>query len=184
MHAGLISDLGRMVSVDVESAGPNPADYALLSIGACTLLPPRATFYRELRPDKPLSDAQSAQIHRLDWQRLNTEGLPPAQALRELADWLAETIPDPRGVLFVGFNAAFDWMFLNDYYFHYLGRNPFGYSAVDIKSFILGLRHCSWEDTRMKHLSNAPLRHNALLDAQDQADIFLNALREIGILDA
>ena len=33
-----------------ETAGPNPADYALLSIGACTLLEPRATFYAELQP--------------------------------------------------------------------------------------------------------------------------------------
>jgi DNA polymerase III epsilon subunit-like protein len=184
MHDGLISDLGRMVSVDVETAGPNPADYALLSIGACTLLAPRATFYRELRPDKPRSDPEAEAIHRLDLRRLAREGLPPEQALAEMADWLAEAIPDPRGPLFLGFNAAFDWMFLDDYCLHYLGRNPFGHSPVDIKSFIMGLRLVAWEDTSMRRLTDIPLRHNALQDAHDQADIFLNALRKAGILDA
>jgi len=184
MHNGLLNDLGRMVSVDVECAGPNPSDFALLSIGACTLLPPRATFYRELQPDKPRSDPEAEAIHRLDLRRLAREGLPPEQALGEMADWLAETIHDPRGPLFLGFNAAFDWMFLDDYCLHYLGSNPFGHSPVDIKSFIMGLRRSAWEETSMRRLTDVPLRHNALQDAQDQADIFLNALREAGILDA
>jgi DNA polymerase III epsilon subunit-like protein len=183
MYNGLLSDLGRMVSVDVESAGPNPGDYALLSVGACTLMAPRATFYRELRPDKPRSDPQSESIHRLDLTRLAREGLPPEQVLGEMADWLAETIHDPRGPLFLGFNAAFDWMFLNDYCLHYLGHNPFGHSAVDIKSVIMGMRLIAWEDTSMRRLTDVPLRHNALQDAQDQADIFLNVLREADILD-
>jgi len=127
---------------------------------------------------------QSEQIHKLDMARLAQDGLPPAQALGKFADWLGAVITDARGPLFLGFNAAFDWMFLNDYFLHYLGYNPFGHSAVDIKSFIMGLRRTAWDDTRMQQLSSAPLRHNALEDAQDQADIFLKELRAAGILDA
>ncbi len=114
MSNGLLADLPRMVSVDIESAGPNPADYALLSIGACTLLEPRARFYVELQPDKASTDAQAMQVHGLDMRVLEKHGLLPAPALQRLEYWLAETISDPRGALFVGFNAAFDWMFLND----------------------------------------------------------------------
>ena len=182
MTEGLLSDLARMVSVDVESAGPNPADYALLSIGACTLLTPRATFYAELQPDKLKMDAEAAQIHKLNLENLALNGLPPAEALEALETWLEKSIPDARGPLFLGFNAAFDWMFLNDYYLHYLGRNPFGHSAIDIKSFAMGWQHSAWEDTRMANLSSKPLRHNALEDALDQADIFLDVLHNAGIL--
>ena len=38
------------VSVDIETAGPNPADYSLLAIGACLVADPTRTFYVELRP--------------------------------------------------------------------------------------------------------------------------------------
>ena len=183
MTEGLLSDLVRMVSVDIESAGPNPADYALLSIGACTLLAPRASFYVELQPDKMKSDAEAMRIHKLDMDELTARGIAPAAALQQMQDWLAETISDARGPLFMGFNASFDWMFLNDYFLHYLGRNPFGHSALDIKSFAIGLNQIAWEETRMVHFNHKPLRHNALEDAQDQADIFLDLLRTAGILN-
>ena len=184
MTHSLLTDLARMVSVDIESAGPNPADYALLSIGACTLLEPRANFYVELQPDKMKMDLDAMQVHGLDLQDLAAHGQAPASALLMLEGWLADSIPDARGPLFMGFNAAFDWMFINDYYLHYLGRNPFGHSALDIKSFAMGLQQVAWQDTRMAQLNNKPLRHNALEDAQDQADIFLELLHKAGILDS
>ena len=36
------------ISVDVETAGPNPGQYSLLSIGACLVFVPAKTFYVEL----------------------------------------------------------------------------------------------------------------------------------------
>ena len=85
-------DIARMVSVDVETAGPNPADYALLSIGACTLLEPRATFYAELQPVTRLVDENAMKIHRLDMDLLSRDGLPPKIALQNMADWLTRNI--------------------------------------------------------------------------------------------
>ena len=38
------------ISVDVETAGPIPAEYSLLSIGACSIFDPEKTFACELRP--------------------------------------------------------------------------------------------------------------------------------------
>ena len=38
------------VSVDVETAGPNPSQYSLLSIGACMVVDPQRSFYVELKP--------------------------------------------------------------------------------------------------------------------------------------
>lgn len=33
------------LSIDIETSGPNPGNYAMLSIGACTITEPRETFY-------------------------------------------------------------------------------------------------------------------------------------------
>jgi hypothetical protein len=80
-----------------------------------------------------------------------------------------------RWPVFVGFNAPFDWMFVADAFWRYLGRNPFGISALDLKSLYMGsLGVTSWEQTRKVHIERAlGLRfehtHNALQDARDQA---------------
>ena len=39
------SDLAAYISVDIETAGPNPSQYAMLSIGACLVCEPQRTFY-------------------------------------------------------------------------------------------------------------------------------------------
>jgi len=41
-----------LICVDVETAGPFPARYAMLSIGACLVMDIGETFYVELKPDK------------------------------------------------------------------------------------------------------------------------------------
>ena len=175
-----LSDLQRMVSVDAETAGPNPADYAMLSIGACTLLKPRQTFYVELKPMTFNTEPGAMAVHHLDLRRLEEDGLAPAAALTNFSDWLRTTILDERGSLFLGFNSPFDWMFLNDYFHRYLGFNPFGHSSLDIKSFVMGFKRVPWAETSMKWLTDKPLRHNALEDAVDQAEPLINLLESEG----
>jgi hypothetical protein len=64
-----------------------------------------------------------------------------------------------------------------DYFERYVGRNPFGYTALDIKAFAMGRLGSTWAETSMsvlgpKYLSGRPLAHHALSDAQDQAALF------------
>jgi len=165
-------DIHRIVSVDVETAGPNPADYALLSVGACTLGTPRKEFYVELKPVSIKEDKQASEIHQLDMDELSRSGEPPALAMQKMADWLLEVIPVGNLPLFLGFNAPFDWMFVCDYFHRFLGYNPFGHSALDIRSFYMGLNRAKWIETRMAEISNRALQHNALEDACDQAELF------------
>ena len=74
-------------------------------------------------------------------------------------------------------------MFIADYFERFLGRNPFGYSALDIKAFAMGSGNTSWAATSMDvlaapHLGGRALTHNALADAQDQAELFRHLLDE------
>ena len=140
-HSAL--SLEPYVSVDVETAGPNPSQYSLLSIGACLVSRPAVTFYVELQPLTPDTVPSALAVHGLSLERLSREGLGPREAMQRLADWLAASLAGVQPV-FVGFNAPFDWMFVNDYFHRFLGHNPFGHSALDIKAFYMGLHAVPW----------------------------------------
>ena len=97
-------------------------------------------------------------------------------------------LPRNRQPLFVAFNAAFDWMFVNYYFYHFLGHNPFGHAAIDIKAFYMGMagvagrRHPG--DISVQSIkTGAYLTHHALQDALDQADMFKKMLEEAAIIE-
>lgn len=165
------------VSVDVETGGATPADYALLSIGACLVDDPETTYYVELRPEDKRTTVEALEVSKLSLDVLRTMGVPPEEAMPQFAQWLGEVVPEGHRAVFVGFNAGFDWMFVADYFERYVGRNPFGYSPLDIKAFAMGRLGSTWAATSMKvlgprYLSGRPLAHHALSDAQDQAALF------------
>jgi ribonuclease T len=169
------------ISIDVETAGPFPGRYALLSIGACTVAENPSTFYVELKPDRQESQAEAVAISQLSLEDLNEHGLEPKEAMQRFADWLDERVSPGLRPIFAAFNAPFDWMFINDYFFRYLGYNPFGHSALDIKSYFMGQADVAWSQTSMRevglrYLGKRQLAHNALQDALDQAKIFRRML--------
>lgn len=171
------------VSVDVETSGPSPSRYALLAIGACLVDDPEQAFYVELRPDADGADESAMKVSGLSLERLAAEGTDPAEAMRRFADWLAGAVPAGHRPLLVGFNAPFDWMFVADYFHRYLGRNPFGHTALDIKAYYAGLTGAPWGETGMRvvgerYLHRRELTHNALADARDQAELFRAILAE------
>ncbi|NIM93156.1 MAG: 3'-5' exonuclease [Anaerolineales bacterium] len=171
------------IVVDIEASGPNPSNYAMLSIGACTLDEPRCTFYVELQPDKDDYLEESMKTNQLSFEALRQEGLPPKIAMQQFASWVQGILPEGARPIFTAFNAPFDWMFINDYFHRYLGQNPFGHSALDIKAFYMGLRGVSWRETAhknidSKYIKKKELTHHALSDAMDEADIFQAMLAE------
>jgi ribonuclease T len=177
MSDSIYAELHAYISVDVETAGPIPDRFALLSIGACTITHPRQTFYIELQPDRDLFDPQASAIHGLDPVVLARQGIPPFQAMTLFNDWVLQAVPDGNRPVFVAFNAPFDWMFINDYFLRYLGKNPFGHSALDIKALYMGAAGKPWSKTTSNelhhlYLDDRKLSHNALEDAIDQAIIF------------
>lgn len=166
-----------LISVDVETAGPNPTQYSMLSIGACLVDDPDSGFYVEIQP---LSDAvleSSLAVSGLDMEALAREGLTPADAMRQFEDWVQLVTPKGNVPVFVAFNAVFDWMFVDTYFQRFLKRNPFGHSALDMKAYYMGMAGGSWAGTSMRvlsplYLSGRYLSHNALGDARDQAELF------------
>jgi DNA polymerase III epsilon subunit-like protein len=182
-HRHRAASLEAYVSVDVETAGPNPSQYSLLSIGACLVADPQRTFYVELQPVNDNATLEALEVSRLSLKELAKRGLPPTKAMARFEAWLAAEIPTGQQPIFVAFNAPFDWMFVNDYFHRFLGRNPFGHAALDLKAFYMGLTGVHWSETTMRYvaaryLSDRQLMHHALRDAQDQAELFQKMLAE------
>ena len=168
----------RFISVDVETAGPTPGDYAMISIGACPVDEPERGFYVELKPDRDAVIESALEVSGLKMATLAVEGTEPRAAMAEFAQWIRDVVPpQTHRPVFVGFNAVFDWMFVNEYFVRYGIDNPFGHGGLDIKSYYVGMMGSTWEQTSMRHLSpkylsGRPLSHNALGDARDQAELF------------
>ena len=172
-----------LVSVDVETAGPYPGRYSLLSIGACLVLNPAETFYVEFRPLSFDAVPDALAVSGLSLEELSERGLPPADAMLRFEAWIESVSPAPARPVLVGFNAPFDWMFVNDYFHRFLGYNPFGHSALDMKAFFAGRTGAAWSKTSLRHVvaryGGAPsLSHNALADAIDQASLMRAMLDE------
>jgi hypothetical protein len=162
------------VSVDIEADGPIPGEYSMLSIGAAVRWRPDtviATFYRELQPISTNFVQEALDVCKLDRSHLAMFGMEPADAMAQLEGWLASFPPGRR--VFVGFNATFDWSFVNWYFHKYLQRNPFGISGLDIKAYYMGKFGTTWGDTAKARLPKElrpKLRHthNARDDAEEQ----------------
>jgi len=171
------------ISVDVETSGPAPSRYSMLSIGACVVTEPEQRFYIELQPVNDEAVPQALEITGLSMERLADEGAPPAEAMQYFASWLSRVAGPGRKPIFVAFNAPFDWMFVSDYFHRFLGANPFGHSAVDIKALTMGLARVPRQETSMTALEHRysqmqQLTHHALEDALQQAELLRLILAE------
>ena len=164
------------ISVDVEASGPVPATYSLLAIGACVVGRIDENFYTELMPISKNFVPAAMEVAGKTLNDYKRDGQPPAQAMRTFKDWL-ERAAGKRKLVFVGFNAAFDWSFVNYYFHFYTKNNPFGIGGVDIKSYYMGISGCTWAATRSSRIpkslkGKSPHTHNALDDAVEQAEMF------------
>jgi DNA polymerase III epsilon subunit-like protein len=165
------------ISVDVEAAGPIPGEYSLTSIGACDVRSDDAAFECLVKPINGNFDRKAIEVAGLSLDDLERIGLPPAEAMEGFRRWIARTCGREGRPVFVGFNASFDWSFVNYYFHKYLGANPFGFAALDIKSLYMGATGCAWDETRSSRIASRLKpqlegTHNALQDARYQAEMF------------
>ena len=172
------------VSVDVETAGPIPGEYSLLSIGACPAFDPDNGFSVEVKPINDRFDPKALEVTGLSIEDLRQRGLDPEAAMNAFSDWLATLARSDDTLVFVGFNAPFDWSFVNYYFHRFMGQNPFGFTALDIKALYMGATGSSWHDTRSSKVAehlNPKLSgtHDALRDAQYQAELFRLIWRDL-----
>lgn len=170
------------VSVDIEASGPIPGKYSMLSIGACVTSDVTRQFTCHLKPISDEFVPAALEVTGLSLDQLRVEGLDPAKAMEQFKAWVDSLAGEDETVVFVGFNASFDWAFVNHYFHWFIGENPFGIAALDIKSMYFGATASAWKSTRSSEIDkvvnpNGEGNHDALHDAIYQAELF-NLIRK------
>lgn len=165
------------VMVDVETDGPIPADYSMICFGAVIIDETlNRTFYGQLRPisEQWIPEALTISGFTRD-EILHFDD--PKEVMNRFNGWLQLNRKD--SLFFISDNNGFDWQFINYYFHHFLGTNPFGYSSTNLGSLYKGLV----KDTSLnfKHLRKTKHTHNPVDDAIGNAEALLHMKREIGL---
>ncbi|OUC14840.1 MAG: exonuclease [Alkalinema sp. CACIAM 70d] len=165
------------VMVDVEADGPIPGDYSMVSLGAIVVEPSLSqTFYAELRPisDRWIPEALQVSQFTREATLLFEE---PQGVMERFAHWV-DSVSIGRA-FFISDNNGFDWQFVNWYFHHFCGRNPFGHSSMNLGSLYKGMMKDTF--VNFKHLRQTNHTHNALDDARGNAEALLKMKAELGL---
>ena len=93
------------------------------------------------------------------------------------AEWLVEVGKDSKSnLVFVSDNPAYDWQWINYYFWKHLGHNPFGHSARRISDFYAGLRGDFHKTQQWKRLRVTKHDHNPVNDAMGNVEAFARLL--------
>jgi DNA polymerase III epsilon subunit-like protein len=164
------------IVVDVESDGPVPPKYSMVSFGAVVVEPSLAkTFYGRIKPISSdfIPDALAVSGHsRQEHESFDS----PRDVMLRFKEWLEQN--SSGRPIFVSDNVAFDWQWIN-YYFHtFTDENPFGHSGRRIGDLYAGLVKDTFAQWR--HLKKTPHTHHPVDDAKGNAEAVL-AMKEMGL---
>ena len=165
------------IMVDVEADGPIPGDYSMVSFGAIVVEPSLSrTFYGQLKPvsEKWIPEALAVS----GFSREETLAFDdPKSVMQNFADWIGQQSRDRP--IFVADNNGFDWQFINWYFHHFLGTNPFGFSSMNLGSLYKGLVKDPYKS--FKHLRKTAHTHHPVDDAKGNAEAMLAMKEKYGL---
>lgn len=97
--------------------------------------------------------------------------------MQSFAAWVAEV--GAGRPTFVSDNNGFDWQFINWYFHHFTGANPFGFSSTNLGSLYKGLVGDMTKN--FKHLRKTRHTHHPVDDAMGNAEAMLVMRDEMGL---
>lgn len=177
------------VSVDVETDGPCPGLNSMLSIGAVAFDQDRREFAAFEGVLETLVGAKP-NPETMEWwkkqdpaayaaARLNPRH--PEVVMKEFDAWVRGLPGQP---IFCAWPTGFDFTYCYWYFHRFLGRSPFGFAGIDVRSFLMGRLGPGTpyyferpkELSRLKRGIRNPLPHVALNDAREQGEEFMRQL--------
>jgi hypothetical protein len=176
------------VSTDVETDGPIPGPNSMLSFASAAYRADKTlidTFTRNLELLPGASpDPRSAAWWKTQpeaWESCRAGARPPEEVMREYLAWLKNL---PGRTVFVGYPAAYDFMFVYWYLIRFTGESPFSHSALDIKTLAMVALRRPYRDSIKRNMparwfDDLPHKHVALDDAIGQGALFCNILHDL-----
>jgi DNA polymerase III epsilon subunit-like protein len=163
--------------VDIESDGPIPGDYSMISFGAVLVNGKLdKTFYGQLKPISINFIPEALAVS--GFTREETMGFPnPEEVMKNFRSWINQNCKDQP--IFISDNNGFDWMFVCWYFHHFTGTNPFGFSSQNLGSIYKGMVKDTFQN--FKHLRKTKHTHNPVDDARGNAEALLTLRNEYGL---
>lgn len=175
------------VSTDVEADGPVPGLNSMLSLASAAYTADKkllSTFSANLEtlpgasPHPKTTEWWATQPEA--WAACRRDLRRPEDALRDYAAWVKAL---PGKPVFVGYPATYDFLFVQWYLVRFVGDSPFGFSALDIKSYAMAMLKREFRETTKQRMPTHwfdphPHTHIALDDAIEQGTLFCNMLAE------
>ncbi|MDO8684515.1 MAG: exonuclease [Armatimonadota bacterium] len=160
------------IVVDVESDGPCPGIFSMISLAAIVVEPGLSRCIKiQCRPDDPtvrqwLPEAlASCRVTR----EAHLSYPEPDGEVRKFALWLA-ALNSPT---MWSDNPAFDWQWVNYNLWRYAGSNPLGHSARRIGDLYCGIKRDLHANRQWKKLRDTRHTHDPLDDARGNAEALL-----------
>lgn len=131
----------------------------------------KRTFYGRLKPisDRFIPEALAISGFTRDECHLFEQ---PEQVMSEFRDWLK--INCKGRLMFISDNNGFDWQFINWYFHHFVGENPFGFSSTNLGSLYKGMKMDTF--CNFKHLRKTKHTHHPVDDAKGNAEALLEMI--------
>ena len=179
------SDHEIYISTDIETDGPIPGANSMLSLGAAAFFPDRrliSTFsinFKLLPGANPDPDTEKWWLTQPEaWAECRKDPQDPKAAITRYVEWVEGL---PGNPVFVGYPATFDFQFVYNYMISFVGRSPFSFSALDIKSYAMAKLGTPFRKTTKQNMPREWFpehkhTHVALDDAKEQGLLFLNIL--------
>ncbi|MEU4618861.1 exonuclease [Actinoplanes sp. NPDC023801] len=170
------------VSTDVEADGPIPGRNSMLSFASAAFdadgtMAGTFTANLETLPEAVADPGTMAWWGRNPeaWQACRADPREPGETMTDYRAWL-EALPGKP--VFVGYPAAFDFMFVYWYLIRFTGHSPFSHSALDMKSFAMAVLGTEFRGTVKRTMPRAWFgrarhTHVALDDAIEQGELWI-----------
>jgi hypothetical protein len=174
------------ISTDIETNGPLPGAHSMLSFASAALLADGSllgTFSANLETLAELeADPKTMawwQTEPVAWEKSRESLQAPKDAMLNYLVWLKSL----KGrLVFVGYPVAFDFGFIYWYLMKFAGENPFGFNALDIKTYAMAVLKKEYKQSVKANMpkewfaENLPHTHVALDDALEQGHLFCKML--------
>ena len=166
-----------VIMVDVESDGPIPGDYSMISFGVVIVDKElNKTFYGKLKPISEKWIPEALKVSGFNREE-TLEFDEPEKVMKDFLDWIKNN--SKSRPLFFSDNNGFDWQFINWYFIHFIGENPFGFSSTNLGSLYKGMENDMSKN--FKHLRKTRHTHNPVDDAMGNAEALLHMKNEMGL---
>ena len=182
------------VSVDIETDGPIPGDYSMLSLGSAAYDVDEnlnSTFTVNIAPlDGAWQHPDTMEFWKANpkaWDAVHIEQQLPEEAMKSYAVWLEGLVAGTdTHLVFVGYPAVFDYSFVHWYMVHFVGRDPFSFYALDLKTYAMAALNTEFVETTKSIMPKDWLTrehpHIALDDAIEQGEMFFAIRKAIRAL--